>query len=632
MTEPESTPPRRPTILVGAPERKARATRKPPKADAPAPSLVVEREPRIRVAGVPGGMVHGMADAAETRPVRGSQSSVPVADVYPAGVTGQHDQAPPLAPFRWGALIIGLVGASDRLAHDVFPTGVILVALAVYSTLTTFRPVPYRDDRMNQAVIGFDALVHLGAVILTGNWSSPFAFTLIPSTLLAGFAAGPVYAFQLMGACASLVSMRYLADVGIGAGWRSSAAWCGVLALVALTSGLSRRVSVESARQQQLAINRVSSLAEANGLLHSLHKVAQTLPESLDLDDVLDKSLKKLREMIDADTITVLLYSEPDRMWEPVRTVGYKTDNVYTPDTLPPPVMQAIEEHGSSIWLEDLVSQGPGVAQGMRCGLYASLWTRGSLIGVVALECRRPGKFNAPHQVLLNGIIEPFGIAIDNARLFRRLRSIGADEERARIARELHDRVGNALAMVGFEVDRVSSAANRGHPVVDDLTGLREQIKGVVGDVRETLYDLRTDVSDERDIGSTLEGFLVRVRTRSPSIQVDYVNDASTRLPILQEREIWQIARESITNAERHAEASRLLVEWHCDDDGAELAIRDNGKGFKKGAGRQDSYGLVGMRERAASMGAFFDLKSEPGAGTAVIVRLIRIDNRGGES
>jgi signal transduction histidine kinase len=99
----------------------------------------------------------------------------------------------------------------------------------------------------------------------------------------------------------------------------------------------------------------------------------------------------------------------------------------------------------------------------------------------------------------------------------------------------------------------------------------------------------------------------------------------------LQEREIWQIARESITNAERHAEASRLLVEWHCSVAGAELAIRDNGKGFKKGAGRQDSYGLVGMRERAASMGALFDLKSEPGAGTAVIVRLINVD-RGEES
>ena len=628
MPEPERPPPRRPPMLVGAPERKTRATRKPREADAPTPSLVVEREPLQRP--VASGTVHGVVDPTQVRPGL-QRSSVSVDKMLPRQPSSQHDQAPPLAPFRWGALIIGLVGASDRLANDIWPTGVILVALAVYSTFTTFRPVPYRDDRANRAIIGFDALVHLGAVLFTDDWSSPFAFTLIPSTLLAGFACGPVYAFQLMGACASLVSMRFLTINGIGDGWRASAAWCGVLSLVALTSGLSRRVSVESAKQQQLALDRVSSLAEANGLLYELHKVAQKMPASLDLDDVLDSSLKQLREMIDADTITVLLYSEPDQQWEPVRAIGYKTDNVYTPDTLPPPLSQAIEEHGSSIWLEDLVSQGPGVAQGMRCGLYASLWTRGSLIGVVALECRKPGRLTETHRVLLNGVTEPFGIAIDNARLFRRLRSIGADEERARIARELHDRVGNALAMVGFEVDRVSNAATRGQPVVDDLHGLREQIKGVVGDVRETLYDLRTDVSADRDIGSTLEGFLVRVRTRSPSIQVDYVNNSTSRLPILQEREIWQIARESITNAERHAEPSRLLVEWHCSAAGAQLAIRDNGKGFKKGAGRQDSYGLVGMRERAASMGALFDLTSEPGAGTAVIVRLINVD-RGEES
>ena len=632
MSEPERPPPRRPPLVtVSAPERKSRAPRRTLPQEVEPPSLVVEREPVVRTTApvIQSEEIHGLADPTRRRPTR-TPATVKVDDFVPAGPSAQLAEAPPLASFRWGGLIIGLVGVSDKLAHQIWPLGVILVVLAIYSTVTTFRPIPYRDDRQNRALVGFDALIHLAAVMMSGNWDSPFAFTLIPSTLLAGFASGPIYACQLMGTCAGIVSMRYLTAVGIGAGWRTSAAWCGVLALVALTSGLSRRVSVASAKQQRLAIDRVAQLAEANGLLFSLQRVAQTLPASLDLDDVLDSTLKSLRVMIDADTITVVLYSEADQTWEPVRTIGYKTENIYTPDSLPPPVQQAIAEPGT-LWLEDLVSQGPGVAQGMRCGLYASLKTRGSLIGVVSLEGRRPGKFNEQHVKLLDGFIEPFGIAIDNARLFRRLRSIGADEERARIARELHDRVGNALAMVGFEVDRVSSQANRGMPVTEDLSGLREQIKGVVGDVREALYDLRTDVSEERDLTSTLEGFLIRVRTRSSHITVDDVLDATSRLPILQERELWQIARESITNAERHSECTRLSVEWRCHDQGAELAIRDNGKGFKKGAGRQDSYGLVGMRERAASMGATFELSSELGVGTSVIVRLVN-ETRGGQS
>ncbi len=530
-------------------------------------------------------------------------------------------EAPPLAPFRWSALLVSLVVASGDLANRDLRTAGVFLVLVAYAAVTTARPIPYRDDRPTRTLVGLDVLFHMGAVMLTGDWKSPFSFTLIPSTLLAGFASGPLYSIQLVGAAAGVISARYLSVVGIRAGIRDTAAWCGMLALVALTSGLSRRVSEESARQQMIALDRLSRLAEANALLFSLQRVAQTLPASLDLDDVLDSTLSRLRTLIDAEAVTVLLYSEADRSWDAVRTRGYRNSVSYRTSDLPAPLREAMLS-SRAVAEDSLSSERPGIAEEMRSGLYASLRARGALIGLIAVESKTPNRFNSQHSELLNGFIEPFGIAIDNARLFRRLRSVGADEERNRIARELHDRIGNSLAVLGFEIDRVGAMARRGDDGVDKaLVDLRGQVTSVVGDVREALYDLRTDVSEAQDLVATLQVFLDRVRNRT-SIEVRYEHEAPNRLPILQERELWQIAKEAITNAERHAESTRLTVSWRCNAGGAELAIADNGRGFAKGAGRPDSYGLLGMRERAASVGGVLDIASQPGRGTTVTVTL----------
>src|SRR4051812_8182483 len=79
-------------------------------------------------------------------------------------------EAPPLAPFRWSALLVGLVVASGDLANkDLRIAGVFLVLVA-YAALTTARPIPYRDDRATRTLVGLDVLFHMGAVMLTGDW------------------------------------------------------------------------------------------------------------------------------------------------------------------------------------------------------------------------------------------------------------------------------------------------------------------------------------------------------------------------------------------------------------------------------------------------------------------------------
>jgi signal transduction histidine kinase len=155
-------------------------------------------------------------------------------------------------------------------------------------------------------------------------------------------------------------------------------------------------------------------------------------------------------------------------------------------------------------------------------------------------------------------------------------------------------------------------------PVVVDL---RNQVRSVVKEVRETLYDLRVDVSDAQDVGTTMQLFCERVQERS-GLEIIMDREETGRLPLLQERELWRIAKEAVMNVERHANASTLTIQWRCDGKRAELDLRDDGVGFDRRRGRDDSYGMIGMRERATTIGATLDIRSARGAGTTVRVVL----------
>jgi signal transduction histidine kinase len=209
-------------------------------------------------------------------------------------------------------------------------------------------------------------------------------------------------------------------------------------------------------------------------------------------------------------------------------------------------------------------------------------------------------------------------LSIDNARWFTRIRTVGADEERNRIARDLHDRIGQSLAYLAIELDRLTRTHDEGKDVGDAIAQLREDVRSVVREVRETLYDLRTDVSDDQDVSRTLHTYASRVEERSGLIL--YVRTESEgRLPILQEREMWRIAQEALTNVERHADADNVNLHWSCDGTRALLEVSDDGRGFELDkSGRIDSYGLMGMRERASSIGALLEIDSTPGEGTTI--------------
>jgi len=535
--------------------------------------------------------------------------------------------APAILAVRWAVAIASIALATQQFDEKPYSVAVWSAIVIVYTVSRTLVPLRYTGDVRSLLEVVGEVILNVACVIATGYWDSPFILMMLTAVTVAGFARGYAFALRIGLVSTLAVSLPYLLQDPSRERIVQSSQWTLVLLLVALIAGYTRQISGEADRQHTLALDRLGRLADANELLYSLHRVTQTLPASLDLDDVLETTVTRLRGLFDFDTAVILGFDDTDGDWELLkRDGGGRVPMRQSFDQLTVPLRRVIHEEGV-LSVANLASAGwSGLGPRSGSGMYAVLPARGSVIGLLALEHTDDNHFAERDVELLRGFVEPVGLAIDNARWFSRLRTVGADEERTRIARDLHDRIGQSLAYMAFELDNIVSTHNKGEQIGPALNQLRDDVRGVIREVRDTLYDLRTDVSDAHDIADTLEAYVARIHERS-SLRIELFCDRDARLPLLQEREMWRIAQEALTNVERHSRATSARVLWRCNGDSAALEVTDNGVGFPDGkAGRLDSYGIMGMRERASSIGATLEVTSKPDEGTRVRCSLVRTE------
>ena len=513
------------------------------------------------------------------------------------------------------AISLLLAASTNQLSTTTRVWTAVIVAYAVFRA---FRPVAYSDDLRSLLRVMGEVGLHVVAVIYTGGWDSPLVFVLLTPIALAGLARGFGFALRIAIAAVIAVSWPFIIDSpDRREALVSSASWGSIVLIVAVISGYARRISGEAVRERELALDRLSRLSDANTLLFSLHRVTQTLPASLDLDDVLDSTLQRMKSLVSYDSVAVLLFDETDGRWAVARHHGLRVPKRLGATELSPGLRQALTE-SRPVYIPNVPSVGGGLNDRAGSGIYTVMPARGSVIGMIAIEHTDVDHFSARDVELIEGFVAPASLAVDNARWFSRLRTVGADEERTRIARDLHDRIGQSLAYLAFQLDHIVERDAIGDPVTNEIGELREDVRGVIREVRDTLYDLRTDVSESVGLGDVLEQFVDRVTERS-GLQIQVDADRHARLPLLQEREMWRVAQEALANVERHAQATAVRIVWRCDGQRALIEVTDNGIGFEAGqAGRLDSYGMLGMRERAASIGASLEILSAPARGTRV--------------
>jgi len=521
---------------------------------------------------------------------------------------------------RWATILVGIVVTFSQHAHmaEIVAGG----ALAVHALLRSIVPVRYSSPVSGIPGIIAELAPPLLAVTLTGLWGSPYVFTLATPVVAAGFAEGFTLAIPLAAIVVTGITLlhipRHSSEVSLATEGTAE------MVMVALVAGWSHRIFGMAEQRTFTALSRLTQLSQANDLLQKLNLVAQTLPASLDLGETIGSIMTQVRGLFQPDVSAIFLWDAVIGTWTPAGVEGARLPQVLDEAALPLPVRAAGQSALSSAgaFAVDLSVDGPGLTPAGRAGIYAPLVARQTLVGVLAIESRDPDAFATDHVDLVTGLSEQAALAIDNALWFSRLRTVGAEEERNRIARDLHDSVAQALAYLAFELERLVELSRYPTPITPELENLRQDVRKVVTEVRDTLYDLRTDVSDSQDLIETVREFLERVGQRS-DLDVQLETNGERRLALRLEREIWRIAQEAVVNVERHARARCLKVTWSVDDRAAEMVITDDGIGFPLGtAGRMDSYGLLGMRERADAIGATLVIDSSPGRGTSIRCRV----------
>ena len=202
--------------------------------------------------------------------------------------------------------------------------------------------------------------------------------------------------------------------------------------------------------------------------------------------------------------------------------------------------------------------------------------------------------------------------------LSRRLLSV-QEEERIRIAREVHDELGQALTALKIDLQQ----AGRDHRVTGEpLNAIAQKIDQIVELVRRIASDLRPAILDDLGLAAALEKQLRRVR-ESTGIQTTLTAGDEPALDMLSGATLYRIAQEALANVVRHSGASRVDLSLETGDATATLVIRDNGRGMtREQATGPESLGILGIRERAELLGGVVAIESEPGQGTTVSVTL----------
>lgn len=422
-----------------------------------------------------------------------------------------------------------------------------------------------------------------------------------------------------------------------------------------------------AAQERALAVER-RSLQETERLNQELHARARELALLLDLSNLLaapvelssrlDQALRQVvQNLAFADAGLVLLGTAMDSTPMVGAATGFPLQGAALPGERYGPNWElglgalrkgrALCRHADGAVLEFELD---AVLVGRECWQHASptvaialpLIARQDLVGVVVLA-RVEGEtqpLSLADLRLLAGIAQQMGLSIENARLYREAQTrermlaellyqvVDAQEsERQRIARDLHDATGQSLSAIGLGLRGLENAlAEQGLPHSVQLDAIQTFANDAMMELRRIIEDLRPPQLDELGLVPALRWYIRAFQDRHPEIAVRFeVQGEMSRLLPEYETLLFRIVQEALTNIAKHADARNVEIGLDIAPEELVIYISDDGVGFDAGAvmdGRGGGWGLLGIRERTQLLGGESQIRSEPGRGTHVTVRM----------
>jgi signal transduction histidine kinase len=227
--------------------------------------------------------------------------------------------------------------------------------------------------------------------------------------------------------------------------------------------------------------------------------------------------------------------------------------------------------------------------------------------------------FSDEDEALVEALALAAGIAIENTRLHERVRVLSVLDDRERIGRDLHDRVVQRLFALGMGLQ----AAKR----LPELSLVVERVDRAIDDVDATINEIRTTIFELGDsaIGDGLrQGVLALANELAPALgarpEVSFAGEVDNRVPQQVADHLLAVVREALTNAGKHAQATRFVVTLYVSDD-LTLEVIDDGIGIDL-ANQGNGLGMTNLRNRAEKLGGTFEVQPGDVGGTRVTWRV----------
>ena len=377
-------------------------------------------------------------------------------------------------------------------------------------------------------------------------------------------------------------------------------------------------------------------ILEANRYLLAMNAIATTASQSLSLDVILNGVLDKVLELMDAEIGGVLLIDEtsPNPSYRVLRGLSEQS----TPGIFSLELARRVAEQGEALVVDSAASES---TESLKAFISIPLKSKERVVGVLNIASQTPRVFSQQEVQLLKSLGHQLGISVENAQLYQELQSkeqmreqllrriISAQEdERQRVARELHDVTSQALATLGIGLEVITTAPQLNAKEREaQMDGIKSLLAATSKDVHRLIYDLRPSLLDDLGLSAALRSYAHNsLDAAGVEVHVETVGQEK-RLPPEVEIALFRIVQEAVANIARHAHAESAYISLEFKEKSIAVQIEDDGIGFDHSHGFTSSaggqgVGLLGMQERAELLGGTLVIDTRPGGGTRVAVEV----------
>jgi two-component system sensor histidine kinase DevS len=387
--------------------------------------------------------------------------------------------------------------------------------------------------------------------------------------------------------------------------------------------------AIQNARLYANLQERDVALTRRSQDMTLLNDIASALTASLEMDDILNKTLGLVMDYMQVEAGEIFLLEDDKQTLRLVLHQGQAADAFWIRNRfkMGEGIIGLVAKDGQPVVSLDLAGdvrylREAVVEAGFRQMASLPMKAGENMIGVLSIVTRRKDPFDDRDIQMLAAVSNWAGLAIENARLHDNARRLAVLEERERIGMDLHDGIIQSVFAVGLSLEGVAQGMS------DDEADDKQRIQRAIDDLNQAIRDIRSYILDLRPRQFDGRGLMDGLKRLVTEYRANTLSEATLvgpsgeidGLPPSYAISLFHICQEALANAARHARAKKVSVGVWTTSDRVLIEIRDDGSGFETEKMNMNiGHGLANMQTRARSAGGEVDITSIPGEGTTVL-------------